>query len=450
MVDPLLRPGTQVDGWTVLEHRSQGSYGGVYKAVRTGHEQDGPVALKVALYPWDPRFAREGEVLSRIHHPSVPRLLGRGVWRPVPGVEHPYLVMEWIEGTPLYAWARKHAPSDQQVLHLLVQLAQALAATHAVKAVHRDVKGDNILVRHSDGRAVLIDFGSVHYQGASRLTWQSPPPGTPAYHSPEAWLFMLRSARSPYAYFQATPADDLFALGVTAYCLVMGEYPPRPEPSQDMEGAWHLVRTDPQPLLERSSRIEPPLRECILRLLSMDPAARGTAAELARSLRPSTGDEDEPRVAQTPLEHVTPQRTARPWGFWLALAAMGLAWFLEWSMRPSHIPSAPERADADLAAVGDASNKDARASAHAPVKQEAIAQDTLPKPQPRQTRPDERGHCPGRKHVPLNGFCWLEHPGLTGEECRESGYAYIKGRCYAPVFTPHRKPQPTSEPPDSP
>jgi eukaryotic-like serine/threonine-protein kinase len=276
MDHPLLRPGTQVDGWTVLEHRSQGSYGSVYRAVRTGQEHVGPVALKLAHYPWDPRFAREGEALSRIHHPSVPRLLGRGIWRPAPGVEHPYLVMEWIDGTPLYEWARQHAPSTQQVRQLLSQLAQALAATHAVNAVHRDVKGDNILVCHSDGRAVLIDFGSVHYQGASRLTWQLPPPGTPAYHSPEASLFMLRSVRSPFAYFEASPATDLYALGATAYYLVMGDYPPRPEPSQDMEGAWHLARQDLQPLLERNPRVDPQLSECILRLLSMEPVARGT------------------------------------------------------------------------------------------------------------------------------------------------------------------------------
>jgi hypothetical protein len=298
---------------------------------------------------------------------------------------------------------------------------------------------------------------------------------------------VLRSVRSPFAYFQATPADDLFALGVTAYCLVMGEYPPRPDPTEDMEGNWHLVRPDLHPLLERNPRVEPQLRECILRLLSMEPAARGTAAGLARILEPSAGHADvqfvplsdaglqpDPMLTdaasptakltsgeEAPREHSSLRTSAGAWRLCLAVAAMGLSWVLGWSMRPSHIEPEPaltrsqdtpalEKPDTGPAAVGDSSNKASQDSAHVPAKQKPIAQDTLPKPLPRQAQTDEKGHCPGLKHVPLNGLCWLEIPGLTGDECKESGYAYVKGRCYAPVFTPPGKPQPTSDPPDSP
>jgi hypothetical protein len=246
-----------------------------------------------------------------------------------------------------------------------------------------------------------------------------------------------------------------------------------------MEGTWHLVRPDLRPLLERNSRLEPQLRECILRLLSMEPAARGTAAGLARILEPSAGHANDQLV---PLPDADPQPVpiltdavsptakpasgevvsrghpslrapARAWRFWLALAAMGLAWFLGWSMRPIHIkPESvpPSSTDIQPAAVGDSSKKASQDSAHVPAKQKPFAQDTLPKPLPRQTQPDAKGHCPGRMQVPLNGLCWLEQPGLTGDECKENGYAYINGRCYAPVFTPQGKPQPTSDPSDSP
>jgi serine/threonine protein kinase len=87
----------------VVERHGQGGYGAVYRALRIGQEDAGPVALKLSLYPWDARFARAGALLSRLRHPRAPRLLGHGFWRPPSsGVEHPYLVIEWVEGSPLY------------------------------------------------------------------------------------------------------------------------------------------------------------------------------------------------------------------------------------------------------------------------------------------------------------------------------------------------------------
>jgi hypothetical protein len=76
-----LPPGTVVEDWRVVGCRGHGAYGIVYRAVRVGHEAVGEVALKVALYPWDPRFMREVGLLSLVHHPSVPRLLGQGFWK---------------------------------------------------------------------------------------------------------------------------------------------------------------------------------------------------------------------------------------------------------------------------------------------------------------------------------------------------------------------------------
>jgi serine/threonine protein kinase len=311
---PLRLPsGTRVGQWRVVAWQDQGASGTVYRALRIGQEQAGPAALKLALYPGDARFARETELLSRLSHPSIPRLLDQGVLRHTSGAEKPFFVMEWVEGTPLYLWADQHSPGSQQVFHLLAQLARALATTHAAHAAHRDVKGDNIRVRHSDGRALLLDFGSGHFQGASRLTWRSLPPVTPAYLSAQAWLFNLRLAHARDSYYPPTPADDVYALGVTAYRLVMGEYPPAMDVRQDENGSWQVTSPDPRPLLENNPRVEPRLRVWILRLLSDSPEARGTAAQLAEAM-----------VAEAALpKNPRPRARAKVWRPWLALARPG-------------------------------------------------------------------------------------------------------------------------------
>jgi len=266
----------------VKSWQGQGAYGAVYRAVRRGFRRTGPVALKVSLLPWDARFAREAEVLSRLSHPSIPRLLDRGEMRPASGADYPFIVMEWVEGPPLYAWAEQQARSTGEVCRVLSQLARALEAVHGAGAVHRDVKGDNVLVRLSDRRGVLTDFGSCHLEGAARLTWKSLPPVTPAYLSPQAGLFHVRSLHHPDSYYPPSPADDLYALGVTAYRLVMGQYPPPLDARQDEQGAWRVTSPDVRPLLESNSRVEPRLREVISRLLSDAPEARARRSRWPR------------------------------------------------------------------------------------------------------------------------------------------------------------------------
>jgi serine/threonine protein kinase len=300
-----------VEDWRVVGCRGHGAYGIVYRAVRVGQEAAGEVALKVALYPWDPRFMREVGLLSLVHHPSVPRLLGQGFWKHPSGVVYPFIVMEWIEGTPLYEWARELAPSSQQLLQVLAHLARALQATHEASAVHRDVKGENVLVRRSDGRAMLTDFGAGHYSGAARLTWQPLPPGTPAYQSPELALFQLRAVRSRDAHYAAGPADDVFALGVTAYRLVTGGYPPSPLPQRDEEGGWRMMPLYLPPPHELNPQVEPRLSMLILRMLSLEAEERGSAGELAEALEAATVGAG-PEVEPPPLNVEPPQLQGSP------------------------------------------------------------------------------------------------------------------------------------------
>ncbi len=468
----LLPPGTVVGRWRVVAWASRGVHGAVYRAVQVDKELSPPVALKVALLPRDPRFAREVELLSRMRHPSVPRLWDSGEWQHPSGTLHPFLVMDWVDGVPLYEQGRQQASA--QAPRLLAQLARALQAIHAQGAVHRDVKGDNILVRRSDGRAVLTDFGSCNYPGTDTLTPPTVYPGTPAYRSPEAWLLELQLSRDRMARYAAGPADDLFALGVTACRLLTGEYPELGEPHKDERGAWRLESMVPPPAL---LQVEPPLRDLILRMLSVRPEERGTAAQLAEALEqtaaPTVPPAPPPRFTEAPSATRPPEvpaavspepvvNTRSSWP-WLALAAAGVAlavgaWWAAAS-RPGEKPSVARaepvevgRADAGTAGLGDAAASTSTMAAPELQAPTAAAEDTLPAPVPGQARPDSKGRCPHKGQVALNGGCWFE-TSMDREGCEAAALSgqmgsMFKNKCYMPVMQAER--QPNSSPTDKP
>jgi serine/threonine protein kinase len=227
-VDPLYLPlGMRIGPWRVTGFRGRGAYGILYRVVWHGREAAGPFALKLAVSPRDLRFEHEARLLSLIHSPHVPQFIDYGVWEHPAGA-YPFLVMQLVDGVPLYDWAARRNPSEAQMARLLAQVARALEATHAVGGLHRDVKGDNALVRGADVWAFLTDFGAGHFRGAATLTSKLLPPGTPAYRSPEALAFVRAFRRHPTAHYPASTCDDLFALGVMAYRLVTDEYPPTP------------------------------------------------------------------------------------------------------------------------------------------------------------------------------------------------------------------------------
>jgi serine/threonine protein kinase len=437
----MLLPGTRVGPWRVVAWAGCGMNGAVYRAVPVGSEHASPVALKIALCPSDPRFAREVELLSRTHHPSVPRLVDSGTWQHPDGTCYPFIVTEWVEGMPLYDWARQNPPTVPQVLELLAQLAGALSALHAHGGVHRDVKGGNVLVRHSDGRAMLTDFGTGRYLGVVTLTPPGAYPGTPAYRSPEVALCELQSLSDPSAHHPAGPADDIYALGVTACRLVTGEYPQFTDPWKDEHGIWHLDSVLPPKLLH----IEPRLRDLILRMLSMRPAERGTAEQIAEALK---------QAVESSLSQSSPPPSVRSPNATRTLlwtAAMGLVLMAWMGWRASREPT-KERAtaraetartgqkDAGPTALGEAATTTSMEVPPNIPAQEVMAEDTLPKPQPGQVVPDAKGRCPHLQLVALNGGCW----GMVSKEpemCEILGGQMFKGSCYIPIF-PHSRGHP--------
>jgi serine/threonine protein kinase len=259
----------------------RGGTGTVYRVWLDERPDDGSFALKLAGGPGDLRFEREAQLLARLEHAHVPRLCDTGKWQAPGGREYPYLVMQWVEGVPLYDWALQRRLSSRQVLRLLAQVARALEATHA-HGVHRDVKGDNVLV-NAEGHAVLVDYGCCWYPGARPLTDSAVPPGTPPYRSPECLRFQYLYRMEPTAHYVYPAADDVYALGVTAYRLVTGLYPPPgtdPECADEPEIPRPARRRAPSEL----ATVHPELEALIERMLSEKPEARGTASELAQAL----------------------------------------------------------------------------------------------------------------------------------------------------------------------
>ena len=456
-----LPPGARVGPWRIVDRRGSGTYGAVYLAEGVAPEATGRVALKLAHHPWNARFGREAELLARLRHPCVPRLFDQGEWLSSANLPHLYLAMELVEGIPLYEWAQAVRPSSRQVLQVLAGLARALEATHAVGGVHRDVKGDNVLVRLADSQPFLIDFGSGYYEGAPSLTWQVFPPQTPAYRSPEAYRFALDILKSPVKVYSPGPAEDVLALGVTGYKLVTGEYPPVPEPLDPRFHVWRTEGPGPQPAHELNPHCAPELIALISRMLSRQPRARGSARELAESLEraarkagPQADAPLFPGEARRPLA-VAPRasnfRSEDPsWRPRLAMASaagvlvLGALWVMDrWGRERA--ARAEEAGDAGTVTVGDSVLTAPMTSTHTPSAGTAITLDMPDEPFPGQVRPDARSQCPFKDVVAINGGCWVEVKGKP-ENCEAFSYVY-KGACYQPVF--RRRPA-TSGPTESP
>jgi hypothetical protein len=433
--------GLVVGAWRVVGRGGRGSYGIVYCVQRSEHPEAGLFALKLALDPGDERFEREVELLSRLEHPHAPRLRDSGWWTSVDGVAFPFLVMDWVEGVHLYQWAWQRKLSFQQVARVLAQVARALEALHAMGGVHRDVKGDNVLVTE-EGRAVLTDFGLGTYPGARALTRQAEPLGTPQYLSPQALHHRQRFWRRAEPRYEAGPTDDVYALGVTAWRLVTGAYPPGEGVSPEL-----------------MSGTSPELGALICRLLAEDPAARGSVGAVAQALEEvaetaeRTGALSIPRRAADDSSvgstRWVPARRMLGWGLGLSAAVVGLLVALNTGgmqhFQPVEGPAAvaQETRSQDKPDAGTAGTAEAVRATHVegalPVsEQEGLSLDLSKNPLPGQRRPP----C-GKREIEINGGCWVFQVNME-PPCGPRIYEWKQG-CYLPTFDPQIPP--TSDPP---
>ncbi|MBM7114029.1 serine/threonine-protein kinase [Archangium primigenium] len=253
--------GEHVDGYRLEARLGAGGQGTVYRARRAGRLY----ALKFLPlarggWPW-----RELEVGLRLRRLGSACVLGHGQW-PADHPTHLFLVLPYVRGRPLEAWAREENPSARAVARVMRELARQVRYIHRAGVVHRDVKASNVLVRDVDGGAVLVDFGVGTYLGAPHITHPLALPGTPYYRSPEA----LRFRREHVGEFSpARPSDDLWALGVLLYWLLTHSYPFEPRSALEDEGglADRILQETPEPPHVRNPRAPRALGELCLRLL---------------------------------------------------------------------------------------------------------------------------------------------------------------------------------------
>jgi eukaryotic-like serine/threonine-protein kinase len=270
----MLSPGVQLSGRYRLEERiAGGGMGDVWRA--TDEVLGRTVAVKVLLPAlldepgFAERFRGEARTMANINHPGVVDVYDYGSDEDIA-----YLVMEYVEGDALSTTlSRVGRLTPARTMALVAQAADALQAAHEKGIVHRDVKPGNLLVR-PNGTLVLTDFGIARSALVGQLTVAGSVLGTASYISPEQAAGGV-----------ATPASDVYALGVVAYQCLSGRRPF--EGDTPFEIAMMHVREVPPPL---PSDTPPAVRSIVEKAMAKDPPARwSSAAQLATVARKAAG-----------------------------------------------------------------------------------------------------------------------------------------------------------------
>ncbi|HEY2799770.1 MAG TPA: protein kinase [Chthoniobacterales bacterium] len=212
-----LSVGQMVGEYRIVSLLGEGGMGEVYLAEDT--ELGRNVAIKLIKSGFGTKafvsyFRQEGRILAALNHPNIARLYGGGVT--AGGL--PYLVMEYVEGSPLTTYSREHAIRVEEKLALFRKICAAASYAHHSLILHRDLKPANIRVT-SEGEPKLLDFGIARLLDPATAATENPTilgagVMTPAYASPE----QQRGDR-------LTTASDVYSLGIVLYEFLTGSKP---------------------------------------------------------------------------------------------------------------------------------------------------------------------------------------------------------------------------------
>jgi len=268
-----------LDRYRPLRPLGSGGSGSVWLArdERTGLD----VALKIIAREGKSaaRAEREAAAAAQLRHPSCLRAYGFGR-----DPRHVYIAYEFVPGRTYREALRAGELADDEAIEACAQVCDGLAHAHAAGILHRDVKPSNVLLTDGDRVAArVLDFGLAQMADAETLTEAGDVPGTLAYISPER-----------LAGGEATPAADVWAVGVMLWEALAGRHPFW---RGSMLETARAIEAGARPLAE----LRPDLPKRLLRLvdltLSKDPSRRPAARQLADALRGATHSTSTPRPA---------------------------------------------------------------------------------------------------------------------------------------------------------
>ncbi|KFN44175.1 serine/threonine-protein kinase [Arenimonas oryziterrae] len=232
--------GQEIGPYRLVAPLGEGGMGQVWLAMRSDGLYERRVALKL-LRPGlgdaglRARFTRERQILARLGHAHIARLLDAGISQD----GQPYLALDYVRGDPITDYAKKHGLDVRTRLHLFAQVCAAVSHAHANLVVHRDLKPSNILVTPA-GEVCLLDFGIAKLldQAAEELT---------EITQTDSRAFTLHYAAPEQLRREAiTTMTDVYSLGVVLYELLTDCIPYDLERQTD--AAWEEAILGAEPI----------------------------------------------------------------------------------------------------------------------------------------------------------------------------------------------------------
>jgi eukaryotic-like serine/threonine-protein kinase len=297
------RGGERVGAYVIVRELGRGGMGTVFLAERADGQFEKQVAIKILNRGADTaeilrRFRAERQILARLDHPNIGRLLDAGTT----GDGLPYFIMDYIVGAPVTRFAVAQKLSTRQRLDLFLKICAAVEFAHRNLVVHRDIKPSNILA-NAEGEPKLLDFGIAKLlakdEDAAQLTTEAQQHLTPICASPEqakgdpitvatdiyslgALLYEMLSDQKPHRFSTARPTREELA-------LVVGEQvPPLPSAVASDAQTGRLLRGDLDAIVLFAMHKEPGMRYATVADLA-DDIRRHLAREPVVARHPTLG-----------------------------------------------------------------------------------------------------------------------------------------------------------------